>query len=65
MLMSRHGVTDGRSHARDSWGGYPATCWTPVTELLRGGVLLSLRAKFKTTFSDLTGRADEYREVAS
>ena len=64
MLMSRHGVTDGRSHAHDSWGECRMTRWVPFRECLTGGVLSSPETEFKTAFRDLGAYTDDYREVA-
>lgn len=64
MLMSRHGVTDGRPHAHDSWGECLMTRWVPFEECLAGGVLSSPETECKTAVRDLDACADDYREVA-
>jgi len=64
MLMSRHGVTDGRPHAHGSSGECLITRWIPCVECRSGGALLSPGAEFRTALRDLAARADDYREVA-
>lgn len=64
MLMSRHGVTDGRPHAHDSWGERLMTQWALSVDCLTGGVLVSPVTEFKTAFRTLEACADDYREVA-
>ena len=64
MLMSRHGVTDGRPHAHVSWGGCLMTRWVRSVECPMGGVLLSPAIEVKTAFRDLRACTDETREVA-
>lgn len=65
MLMSKHGVSDGRSHARDLWGVCPVSRWVPVSHRLRGNFVSSPRAKPEAAFSNLAVCADTCREVAS
>lgn len=65
MLMSRHGVSDDRSHACDLWGEYPVSRWVPVYHCFRGNFLSSPRAKPEAAFSNLAVCADTCREVAS
>lgn len=64
MLMSRHGVTDGRPHAHGSSGERLITRWISFPECLSGGILSSPEAEFRTAFRDLAACADDYREVA-
>ena len=64
MLMSRHGVSDGWSHARDLWGVYPVSRWVPVYHCLRENLLSSPRANPEASLSDLAVCADNSREVA-
>ncbi len=65
MLMSRYGVSDGRSHARELWGECPVSRWVLVSHRLRGNVPSSPRANPKAAFSKRTVCADMCREVAS
>jgi hypothetical protein len=64
MLMTRHGVIDGRPQAHGSLGERLITRWIPFVECLSGGVLSSPEAEFKTAFRDLAACTDDYREVA-
>ena len=62
MLMSRHGVTDGRPQAH-SWGEGPRIRWIPSVEHPRGEVL-SARTDFMTAFRNVDAFIDDDREVA-
>lgn len=64
MLMSRHGVTDGRPHAHGSSGERLITRWIPCVECRSKPRLSSPGAEFKTAFRDLAACAEDYREVA-
>jgi hypothetical protein len=65
MLVSRHGVSDGRSHAHDLPGERLITRWVRSVECLSTGILPSSEAEFKTAFRNLAAYADNYREVAT
>ena len=64
MLMSRQGVSDGRSHVHDSSGECRTTHRISFVECRSGGVLSSPGAESKTAFRGLALSADSYREVA-
>jgi hypothetical protein len=63
MLMSRQGVSDGRSYVHDSSGECRVTHRISFVECRSEGVLSSTGAECKTAFRDLAMGADKYREV--
>jgi hypothetical protein len=63
MLVSRHGVTDSRSHAHRSWGEYPTFHRVPVAGRLTWGGE-SPEAGFQVACGDLAVCAYGCREVA-
>jgi hypothetical protein len=65
MLMSKHGVSDGRSHVRDLWGVSPVSRWVPVYHRLREDFFSPPRAKLEAAPNNPAGCADTCREVAS
>ena len=64
MLMSRQGVSDGRSRGRDLSGECRTTHRISFVERRNRGVLSFPGAEFKTAFCDLAAYADNSGEVA-
>ena len=63
MLMSRHGVTDSRSHAH-SWGEGLKTRRVPSMECLMGAAVTSAETERMTAFRNIEAFTDDDREVA-
>ena len=63
MLMSRQGVSDGRSHVHDASGECRTTDRISFAGCCCDGFLPSPGTEFKTAFRNLAVRAGNYREV--